>query len=847
MGRSKLWVGTEIALRDLNDRIVLRGLPSRVALRLGQIYLRLGQRSRALSLIFFAHRSARAESVRSRAEAHVSELLPLAHAASGSSRASFEEALGGRVLVLKRPKPGERGVLFVMFTELFAAIADQVDVQRLLAEYTLVLEPSWSGYCDRDLLFFTQFEEPIFALTAERLDYDFITRLDSNLHPVFIGSGDWVDPSIAEPFIGAEKRYDIVMNAHWGPSKRHRVLFRSLKALGSHCRVALIGGPWEGCDRDAVVELARYFGVREQIEFFERIPYAQVMEVMAAARVCVLLSLKEGANRALPEAMFCDVPVVLLKEYVGGCQKNVVPETGVIVPQADLTATLKRMIRGEGAFRPRRWALQNIACVKSGERLNEIVKADAQQRGFPWTEDLAPHKNAPESRYLHEDDERRLAPFNDDLRRFLVDRSEKEEPNRSKVPIPVRLALKDVSDQLTRASVASHLAYPIGRALAAFGDSDRALSLISRAHRMSRAPELRERCEAVLQGLLPVTHALHVTGTDPIERHFGKRLLVLKEPSAKERGVLFVMFSELLAAIAEQVDVKRLLADYTLVFEPSWSGYFDRDLLFYTQFEDPIFVLSGERGDFQFLERLASNLIPVPLAPCDWVDPSVAEPYLQSEKTFDVVMNAHWGSSKRHHVLFRALATLSEELRVALIGGSWEGGTRESVAAVARHFGVREQLEFFERIPFERVMQVTCSARCSVLLSLKEGSNRALAESMFCDVPVVLLEDHVGGIHKNIVPETGVVAAERDLAETLVRVARGSQNFQPRAWALANVSCLESGTKLNELLRASAIERGLPWTRDIAHHANSPDAQYLDAADAERLSEANRGLRAYFK
>jgi glycosyltransferase involved in cell wall biosynthesis len=847
MSRSKLWIGTEIALRDLYDRIVLRGLPSRVALWLGQFFLWLGQRSRALSLIFFAHRSARNDSIRSRAEVHVKELLPIAHAASGSSGASFEAALGGRVLVLKRPKPDERGVLFVMFTELLAAIAEQVDVRRLLAEYTLVLEPSWSGYCDRDLLFFTQFEEPIFVLTAERLDYDFVTRLNSNLRPVFIGSGDWVDPSIAEPFLGAEKRYDIVMNAHWGHSKRHRVLFRSLKALDSRYRVALIGGPWEGSDLDAVEELARYFGVREQIEFFERIPYAQVMEVMAAARVSVLLSLKEGANRALPESMFCDVPVILLQEYVGGCQKNVVPETGVIVPEADFTDALERMIRGEGSFHPRRWALQNIACVRSGEKLNEIVKSDAQQRGFPWTEDLAHHKNAPDSRYLRDEDERRLAPFNDDLRRLLVERAETEEPYQPKVPIPVQLVLKDVSDRLTRASVASHLAYPIGRVLAAVGDSARALSLISRAHRMSRAQRVRERCEALLKDLLPVAHELDVVGTDPIERHFGKRILVLKAPSEGERGVLFVMFSELFAAIAEQMDVTRLLKDYTLVFEPSWSGYFDRDLLFYTQFEDPIFVLSGERGDFQFLERLGSNLIPVPLAPCDWVDPSIAEPYLDCEKAFDVVMNSHWGPSKRHHVLFRALATLGGELSVALIGGSWEGGTREDVEAVARHFGVRDQLEFFERIPFERVMEVTCSARCSVLLSLKEGSNRALAESMFCDVPVVLLEDHVGGIHKNIVPETGVVAAEKDLAETLVRVARGAQNFQPRAWALANASCLESGAKLNEVLRLSAIDRGLQWTRDIAHHANSPDATYLDVADAQRLDDANRGLRAYFK
>jgi len=51
-------------------------------------------------------------------------------------------------------------------------------------------------------------------------------------------------------------------------------------------------------------------------------------------------------------------------------------------------------------------------------------------------------------------------------------------------------------------------------------------------------------------------------------------------------------------------------------------------------------------------------------------------------------------------------------------------------------------------------MDITCRATVSILPSLKEGSNRAMAESMFWNVPVVVLTNHVGGITKNIVPET---------------------------------------------------------------------------------------------
>lgn len=404
-----------------------------------------------------------------------------------------------------------------------------------------------------------------------------------------------------------------------------------------------------------------------------------------------------------------------------------------------------------------------------------------------------------------------------------------------------------MSDALAQSSAVGRVAYPLGLALGLLGDRSRALSLISRAHRTARVEGLRRRCEAGVATLLPTAHVASTHPTDSIEEALGRRILVLKERGDSEKGVVLVMFTELLAALAQQVDLRRLLSDYTLVLEPSWSGYFDRDLLFFTQFDEPIFVLAAEEGDSQFLRNLGSNLIPVPLGPCDWVDPSIAEPYLGIPKEYDLVMNSHWGPSKRHHVLFRSLAELGTDYRVALIGGSWEGGTREGIEALARHFGVREQLEMFERIPFARVMEITCRARVSVLLSLKEGSNRALAESMFCDVPAILLASHVGGIRKNIVSETGMMVSESELTSTIEQMVRSADRFSPRAWALDNISCTISSEKLNALLRTTALDRGDSWERDIAPRANSPELKYVWEDDARRLAPANEALRAYLK
>jgi glycosyltransferase involved in cell wall biosynthesis len=327
---------------------------------------------------------------------------------------------------------------------------------------------------------------------------------------------------------------------------------------------------------------------------------------------------------------------------------------------------------------------------------------------------------------------------------------------------------------------------------------------------------------------------------------FGKRLLVLKAPaSGGEKGVLFVMFSETFHLLHSRMNLEKLLEDYTLVFEPSWSGYCGPDLLDFTHETDEIFVLAAEEGDFAFLQRLGSNLIPVELGPCDWVDPRAAAPYLANPKEFDIVMNSNWAALKRHYVLFRMLASGTSRYKVALIGVKWGGKTRADIDRLADFYGVADQLTILERIPYEKVMDVTCRSKVSVLLSLKEGSNRAIAESIFCNVPVVVLSNHVGGIKKNVVPQTGLLADERNLESAITQLLHGSIN--PREWGMEHITCFKSSAKLNAILRDHALNKGRPWTQDIAGRSNSPESTYIYACDAERLLPWNDRLSIYVR
>jgi hypothetical protein len=386
-----------------------------------------------------------------------------------------------------------------------------------------------------------------------------------------------------------------------------------------------------------------------------------------------------------------------------------------------------------------------------------------------------------------------------------------------------------------------------GFALLLLGRRARGTKTLCQVHRTTRLRWMRELVEPHITANLDAIYREPRPSSGPdLTFFFGNRLMVLKAPaSGGEKGVLFVMFSETFHLLHSHMNLQKLLEDYTLVFEPSWSGYCGPDLLDFTRESDEIFVLAAEVGDFAFLQRLGSNLVPVGLGPCDWVDPHAAAQYLANPKEFDIVMNSNWAALKRHYVLFRMLANAEKRYKVALIGVRWGGKTRADIDRLADFYGVADQLTILERIPYEKVMDVTCRSKVSLLLSLKEGSNRAIAESIFCNVPVVVLSNHIGGIRKNVVPQTGLLADERDLESAIIQLHRSS--IKPREWGMEHISCFKSSIKLNEIMRDHALRKGRPWTQDIAGRSSSPESTYIDAGDAERLRPWNDKLRNYLK
>lgn len=376
--------------------------------------------------------------------------------------------------------------------------------------------------------------------------------------------------------------------------------------------------------------------------------------------------------------------------------------------------------------------------------------------------------------------------------------------------------------------------------------------LLALVHRGTRLQPLRMFIEPFLKKRIKVTHEPLPVDREEIERlerELGDRIMVLKKPGpSSERGVLFVMFNDVIAGLPALFNMEKLLHDYYLVLEPSYTGYCHQGILQYTKYQEAIFVACPEDEDYKFLVRIRTNLKPVTFGARDWIDPrwfdKCKDP--SETKTFDIVMNSQWGWVKRHHVLFEKLKSL-RSLKVALIGVPWSGRTLENVKALAKYYEVEDQVTFFERIPYEEVMRITCRSKLGILLSLKEGSNRAIPECLFCDIPAIVLSRNIGGVKKVINPQTGLHVTEDKLASAIKFMLANLNSYAPRKWALDNISCIVTTSKLNSCLREHALSNGEPWSRDIVPRTNSPESKYYHLEDEEEYKMVNQDLSKYFR
>jgi glycosyltransferase involved in cell wall biosynthesis len=318
-------------------------------------------------------------------------------------RADHDEERQGDLILLKRynSMTREKGVILAKYNYGISRLAAMFDLTQLAARYSLVLEPSWWGYQDTTFLLFLGSDLDVLVQSPWRKDWDFIEGLGSNLSGIRLGAGDWIDPSAFRPLDHHNRTYDLVMVSAWSRVKRHDELFRALaelKRCGRPHKAALIGYAWEWT-RGHIEQLMRRYGVSDCCTVFEKIPQAEVGRIVADSRAYVLLSRREGANKALYEALFCNTPVIVYRHHRGVNTDHVTDQVGVLFERNRLADAIRRILDGPQTFRPREWALQNTGYTNSSRILNEVLRERSLRRGFSWTTDIDEKKNAPNLRY----------------------------------------------------------------------------------------------------------------------------------------------------------------------------------------------------------------------------------------------------------------------------------------------------------------------------------------------------------------------------------------------------------------------------------------------------------------
>lgn len=321
----------------------------------------------------------------------------------------------GNLIVLKQynERTGERGVLLLKYGETFLWFAALFDLSRIAGEYSLVLEPCWSGYQDRRFLNYLGSDLTVVVQAPHPFDFDFISSLHSNLYPIRLGAGDWVDSRLFRPSANQAPRYDLVMVSSWNPVKRHTDLFSALKTLNDSgygpLRIALVGSPtvWS---RSKIESLIARYGLTEWCTVYENIPHKEVAAIVRSSKAFVLTSRQEGANKSLYEALFCDTPVLVCATHRSVNPDHIGPEVGIRFQPNRLHEGIRTILKDPNQFEPRDWAVRHTGWPVATDRLNKVLRNMEIEAGRPWTQDIVAKYNGPNLMYVDSETDQRFVP-----------------------------------------------------------------------------------------------------------------------------------------------------------------------------------------------------------------------------------------------------------------------------------------------------------------------------------------------------------------------------------------------------------------------------------------------------
>jgi glycosyltransferase involved in cell wall biosynthesis len=317
-----------------------------------------------------------------------------------------------------------------------------------------------------------------------------------------------------------------------------------------------------------------------------------------------------------------------------------------------------------------------------------------------------------------------------------------------------------------------------------------------------------------------------------IEMAIGRTIILKKTKKVNgvvvEKGVLLITFTDSCGILFKEYDFERIGQDYYIILEPSWAGYCLPELLVWATLSHPVIVEATEPLDYSFMENFSCNFHPISIGASNWVDNGFFYPLEGEERTYDAIYVTNYNRIKRHHVFFKAIAKARKNdrtFRASMACGS-VGEDRELVHALIDFYGIRACLDIYEDLGKDELNRLLNRSRCNVLLSLKEGSNRSVFESMFAGLPVIVLSKNIG-VRKDYINElTGVLCSDSSLADDFKRVKIDYDEFKPAEWASQNISPEVSTEKLASHIKEIADDSRWGVESNILVKVNRPEVEY---------------------
>lgn len=384
-----------------------------------------------------------------------------------------------------------------------------------------------------------------------------------------------------------------------------------------------------------------------------------------------------------------------------------------------------------------------------------------------------------------------------------------------------------------------------GLVLKKFGKENIGISMMLKGRRIAPNKE----ADVTIKNLIETDISIFI---DLLKQHnvinnenLSKRILILKEPKltnkkVTEKGAIVIKFTETFPVIYQSLNVKSLGEQYNIILEPSWVGYSLPEIIVWCRL-DPIkvFVMCPYKDDYEFISALQSNLIPLSLGPSDWVNPNTFYKIKNTQKIYDAIYIANNDPIKRVERYIKSVVKIRKKIpdfKAALVLAS-HGNAKKEVEEVLRFYKNSAKISCFNSMTQPELNQIFNQSKVNLLVSLREGSNKGLAEGLFSGTPGLLIAENAGGNHVHMNSFTGKTVPDKDLEDTMLWFYHHYQDFTPDVWVRENMEPSISARKLSETIKAVELAEGRQWTDDLYAKVNTPELSYINSKNGSLLQK----------